>query len=999
MRLHQLRATAFGPFAETVEVDFDALSDAGLFLLTGRTGSGKTSVLDAVAFALYGDVPGDRSDAKRFRCDTAAPGVAPRVVLEATLSGRRFRISRSPSWTRPKKRGTGTTTEQASVLLEERIADEWHPLSSRLDETGHLVTGLVGMTMAQFCQVAMLPQGRFQAFLRARSEDRHKLLQQLFSTQRFEDVERWLREHTRELHRSSQRHQRTVSGVISRLVEAIGADVPDWAEDATAVAESGELAAWAEQYERDAVAAAERCADEVRRETDVEVAARAAREAGHGLADLQRRHREAAAELATLELRADEQRARRERVVRAHRAAPVVPLHTLATSSAQQHDRLREQATTATARVAEEAGLLAVDDAELARLEDEARALAADARALQPRAAEGATLAAGLDESATTLVDLRTRRAELDAEIRELPERITDLGTRLSAAREAGTRAAGLDERLERLEAGLAAHERRLAVEADLEQARADLRSAVDTCQSLKEAWLELYEARIRGMAAELATDLAVGASCPVCGSHDHPHKAESAPGAPSAASEKAARKALDDAEVVRTALDGKVRDLATTAATLVGEAGDLSAAELAQQRDTTTSELIRCREAAREVGSLAAALQLAERSLQRARDRHAELGVELATLESRRDTDRERLERIQREVDTLVDGHEHASLTELLESSVARAEDLAGIRNLLVRTGAAEGAATEADSALAGWLAEHDFEHVDAALSAVLPPAEVTSLEEAVAQHEERLGVVRSVLAEPGVREAADRAAPDLAALEAELDRAASVLAAVRTRGEVAAKRAARTAVLRGELEQALDAWAPVRAAYLVSAELAAFLEGKSPDNELRMRLSAYVLAWRLTQVVQAANERLAGMSDQRYTLEHTGRRGAGETRGGLSLLVRDEWSGETRDPATLSGGETFVVSLALALGLADVVTQEAGGADLDTLFVDEGFGSLDAETLDDVMGILDTLRDGGRVIGVVSHVVEMRSRIPVQLAVTKDRVGSTVAVTRGSC
>jgi exonuclease SbcC len=159
-------------------------------------------------------------------------------------------------------------------------------------------------------------------------------------------------------------------------------------------------------------------------------------------------------------------------------------------------------------------------------------------------------------------------------------------------------------------------------------------------------------------------------------------------------------------------------------------------------------------------------------------------------------------------------------------------------------------------------------------------------------------------------------------------------------------------------------------------------------------MRLSAYVLGYRLGQVVAAANTRLALMSDQRYTLEHTGRRGAGETRGGLSLVVRDEWSGEARDPATLSGGETFVVSLALALGLADVVTAEAGGADLGTLFVDEGFGSLDADTLDDVLDVLDALRDGGRVVGVVSHVGEMRDRIPAQLVVSKDRAGSTVAV-----
>ncbi len=121
---------------------------------------------------------------------------------------------------------------------------------------------------------------------------------------------------------------------------------------------------------------------------------------------------------------------------------------------------------------------------------------------------------------------------------------------------------------------------------------------------------------------------------------------------------------------------------------------------------------------------------------------------------------------------------------------------------------------------------------------------------------------------------------------------------------------------------------------------------------------------------------------------------RGAGETRGGLSLRVRDDWSGEARDPATLSGGETFVVSLALALGLADVITAEAGGAELDTLFVDEGFGSLDAETLEDVMDVLDSLREGGRVVGVVSHVAEMRDRIPTQLRVHKSRSGSSLVV-----
>ena len=250
-----------------------------------------------------------------------------------------------------------------------------------------------------------------------------------------------------------------------------------------------------------------------------------------------------------------------------------------------------------------------------------------------------------------------------------------------------------------------------------------------------------------------------------------------------------------------------------------------------------------------------------------------------------------------------------------------------------------------------------------------------------------------RAIVTDPDHQAAASLPSPDLAALVGHAEQAERRARAAQVAHVTAVRQVERLRVLAAETTQALDAWAPVREELALTSRLAQLAEGRSGDNQLQMRLSAYVLAHRLSQVVDAANERLAGMSDQRYSLEHTGRKGAGETRGGLSLLVRDDWSGESRDPATLSGGETFVVSLALALGLADVITQEAGGADLDTLFVDEGFGSLDADTLEDVMDTLDGLRDGGRVVGVVSHVGEMRDRIPAQLRVAKHRSrGSSV-------
>jgi exonuclease SbcC len=230
---------------------------------------------------------------------------------------------------------------------------------------------------------------------------------------------------------------------------------------------------------------------------------------------------------------------------------------------------------------------------------------------------------------------------------------------------------------------------------------------------------------------------------------------------------------------------------------------------------------------------------------------------------------------------------------------------------------------------------------------------------------------------------------------------RCADALTAAESADDVAARALAvhedRTASLRlllDRLDRAVDAWAPVRDEALRAEAISKLVRGMGQDNQLQMRLSAYVLAARLDQVLAAANERLGHMRDQRYLLRRTGRADRRGSQAGLGLEVLDQWTGDVRAPSTLSGGETFVVSLSLALGLADVVTHESGGTEVETLFVDEGFGMLDADTLDDVMDRLDGLRAGGRTVGVVSHVTELRSRIPTQVQVQKGRTGSTVRI-----
>ncbi|WP_319804192.1 SbcC/MukB-like Walker B domain-containing protein, partial [Nocardioides dongkuii] len=590
---------------------------------------------------------------------------------------------------------------------------------------------------------------------------------------------------------------------------------------------------------------------------------------------------------------------------------------------------------------------------------------------------------AALDTRGRSVAEAAAREG---ARLAELPAEVTAARDRLERARAAATEAVEVAARL-------AAHAQVVSLTEQLAAARTAHDEARELTLTLRGRALDVRQARLESMAAEIAGSLAVGQCCPVCGSAEHPERARAADGAPDAAAERAAQKAADAAAATEHLRDVEARDLATRLAHASERAGtELDPAALA-----TRLEGLR----AAADGADAAARALAAREQEctetgEALRRHAAEAAAVAA--SARLLGAEAADLRAELADVLADAATDSPdglLADLLADLVDRERRCRALLRALDERDAAATAYDEARRELAEAAAEAGFDDPAEAVAAALDPVALERLAARVEDHERRLAAALAVLDEPGADELGLFPAPDLRALTADHDRTLAALAEARSAQETWTGRVERLTRLGADLGDALDRWAPVRADHELTTRLAAFVEGKSPDNRLQMRLSAYVLAYRLSQVVAAANERLARMSDQRYSLEHTGRRGAGETRGGLSLLVRDDWSGESRDPATLSGGETFVVSLALALGLADVITQETGGADLDTLFVDEGFGSLDADTLDDVLDTLDSLRDGGRVVGVVSHVAEMRDRIPTRLVVTKSRAGSTVAVT----
>ncbi|HEX3295204.1 MAG TPA: SMC family ATPase [Nocardioides sp.] len=987
MRLHHLSVTAFGPFVETADVDFDALSDAGLFLLSGATGAGKSSVLDAVCFALYGAVPGDRQHAGRLRSDQAPPTWAPSVTLDVDLSGRRFRIVRSPAWERPKKRGTGTTREQARVAVTEFVGGEWVPLTSRLDEAGDLVSGLLGMNLDQFCQVALLPQGHFQAFLRADSGQRHQLLARLFRTGRFERVEGWLRDHRLTLRRRSDQHAQVVSNLVSRLSEAAGAPVPEALAD-PAAATTGALAGWAgatrEAAEARRTSAEAGCAEAV----EAERSAREALDAARVLATARARVVEAAETVERLEEGAEAHAMERARLDDARRADGLRPLVRL--TDERRRALADVLATAQTSRAAIELDGLDPDDlpAELERL---TRSLAGMS-ALLPAEHRLSELRAEEQTGLASLSRLTDTEGLVAAEAETTAACLAELTAHLDATRVSGDVVAEAERAVAADELVVDAHEQIGLLVQERSAVAAEHEAAVRRLLDAREELLDLRERRIAGMAAELAGALVVGDECPVCGSADHPRPASWASGHPDAESERRAQHAVDDAQIAEHALALRVRELDVALQVAREAAGSTD-------RAGATARLTEARGALTELRDRSARHTRLQERLSETGQRAAELDAAMAEHRVRRAELETALEHVRGHAEALTATvvaarGGHPGLDDAVAHLERRRELVRRAHADAIRRDSASDALAEAETALARAAMEAGFDDPHAARAAEVPSSELAELEQHVREHESALAAARSVLDEPDAWTLLTAPDPDLPACERRHGAAVETLERTRAAAEGATRACRRVGGLADELEAAVSEWAPVRDQLRLATTVAAFAEGKAPDNRLQMRLSAYVLAYRLSQVVAAANARLAGMSDQRYSLEHVGRRGAGESRGGLSLVVRDDWSGESRDPATLSGGETFVVSLALALGLADVVAHEAGGTDLQTLFVDEGFGSLDAETLDDVLDILDSLRENGRAVGVVSHVAEMRDRIPTQLVVSKARSGSTLQV-----
>ncbi|MDF8266247.1 AAA family ATPase [Luteipulveratus flavus] len=1023
MRLHHLRIEAFGPFPGSESIDFDTLSGHGLHLIHGPTGAGKSTILDAICFALFGQVPGlRRGHRESLRSDHAAPGAVPKVSLEVTVGGRRLHIERTPEHLAPKKRGDGMTRRQAKVVLQERVDGRWTAVSTRLDEVGDAVEQALGMGLEQFAQVVLLPQGQFAAFLQAKPEDRGAVLRRLFDVQRFADLEDWVAARRRTLTAAAVDARQRVREEL-RVLESVLSDLPHRDEDAPPWSElaTDALPAALEQELRRASAGADAAmATAERAESDAE-RAREQLSAARRLQALQAQALSARAVLADHDARAAWAQEHQHELTRARRAAAVEPSRRTAARAADERDRadVAMQASEESLRTV--APHLSSDD------DGQWEALAAAGellRAARPAAQEVEEARRLATSSADAVRRLEAERAEIGTELARLQEILTGLEREHEVLAEQAVTVDSARHRRSAVERVHLAREAWTQAGSAAEQAGTAVRVAGGRFATAEKDVLRMRSLRLEHVAASLALDLRRGQPCPVCGAEEHPapaslplidlsaetiDAAEAASELAGAALREATARQAGAESALTAARERLERDWRE-----LGADDDLpSAAHVARLLEEASSAVGAAQRSAAELASIIDRIATGQRALTGTDARREQVDQQVAVRRAEHDAALARRSELDRRLRELLDEHggscpcvRHAPdpaddesepwTTGLRDAEAAHAAVVRAVERARAARTTADALTAAADRAHADLTAlvdEHGFETVEDAHRAWRDQSRRDTLEEQLRRHHAGRERALAVLDQPEVRTAEQQEPPALDDLGAATDTAVARARAARSVMATSQRAAGRLGDVARDLLDAIRAGQPVETELESVAALADTMNGGG-DNVRRMRLSSYVLAARLEEVTRLANERLGTMTDGRYELAHSDARAKGGLRSGLGLVVHDAWTGRTRDTATLSGGEAFLASLALALGLGEAVRQESGGIELETLFVDEGFGSLDEQSLEQVMQVLDTLRAGGRSVGIVSHVAELRQRVPARIAVSKTESGSTVSV-----
>ena len=1080
MILHNLEFEAFMAYPKRQEINFDTLNNAGVFLLNGPTGAGKTTILDAICYALYGETSSDRESAKLHSTYAAHSGTKPRVLLDVTLHGKRLRIDRTPAYNKPITRGArkGQMREESAKATLAELApgadpsDEkaWTPISSSVAEVNRTIAERTHLTKEQFLKVVLLPQGQFAQFLKSKPKERKELLKKMFPVEHYEQLFAALTEEAKTAQQEVAQDENTQRGYLERaraemlaLQALLDAADPD-AEEAAGEETSEQLTAesvtaetldtWiavgiarARETSTREKQEQQRLTDEADRNTRL-LAERAQLQADW------REYEQLCERRTRLTERADEHKAQREELAQARAAAPLHAQyaqvqaesqalaareqeHSACASALEENGRallaaLRDEETSADVTFPEETTFAALPDLEPAEQETQLEALLDTLRALQKKDAqltdEEAAVAALLKQ-ANALEQDKARAEKTLSDLTAAAEQLAEELAGYSTADEERTLAAHLvteaqqkhdaaqqmQQKLDAASAAVAEAEKQNKRTATAEQkAQEKWQASAQQALAATEEFKNLQVLRLAQASSLLARELKDGEPCAVCGSVEHPAPAQIAEG------EQLVERADLDAAKERedkAHKQARTHELAKDRATKAHQEASEALAAARTQYETLAAQG-EC-----DVEQTAAQLQQAQTRLAQAQSHVTARDGVLVKVERVR-VELQKAQEALRTIDgAAVEAQtRHRDAAARCEATAAdlaparaavgfaqRVESVEGYRaahQRLARAVLLLGQARERHALAAAQaqrlLGESAFESAELVQTAVRTPERVDALEQTVAAYElehARLleGFGREAIVAVAARVAAGEQAPD-------------DLQGVREQVEQLRAAAHRLTLREGERESMLRSLQALRGEYAafraktaqrydraqMLANLAAAARGDTLGGyEHQVDLVSYVLGAEFERILQSASLHLDRMSEGRYGMVFSDHRAKGSrSGGGLNLEITDTWTGEPREASSLSGGESFLASLSLALGLAEVVQANNGGIELDTLFIDEGFGTLDAETLDMVMGTIESLRDSGRTIGLISHVEEMKNRIPAQIVVEKGQNGSSVRV-----
>jgi len=1015
----RLVMSAFGPYADIVTLDFTALGQRSFFVIHGPTGAGKTTVLDAICFALYGVTSGAERDGSDMRSDFADRSLPTEVTFDFRIGPEVYRIWRCPEQERPRKRGAGFVTTRAEAALWKRTGigdpqEEGTVLESGWSKATEAVEGLLGFKNSQFRQVVLLPQGEFRRILTADSRERQAILETLFRTEIYRRIEEALKDSAKglrtEMEKTEAQRQWTLQEAGVSGAEELEERRRNHAAELKQVINEGDVCRTAAGKARERLAAGEKA-----RELIVETEA-------------------AQAFLAELEQRRPDIETKRVSLVKARQAAALFD----AEEALKSRNREAEEAAKIHAAKAAELGearrVKAEADARLSvrlaaepEIEQLTRKMAALADYVEKvkslaEANEAAARAMAhtsaakecLDQKSDLLVQVQ-KEVEGRTKIHlEVIKEAAEAPGREALAREAA-RIWGKGQLLQSGRQELAAVEQAWnRADARHQQAQVNYARARDELVVLQEAWHQ-------GQASILAGELREGTPCPVCGSTVHPVPAVSGGSLPTEKDVKTKQASVANLEKVRDQAARELNVLAAKKAAvqekvhdLEAELGDRAQADpdiLQAAAAEAAALLTGARNAADRAGVLAVELESLKDRENRIREelKSAETGFNQSrlTLESLKMVVRERESTIPEAFRT------PEALKKALESARNRSEELkkaldrakkdaeeAALALVAAETAVAgaaaslEAAGTRAEAegrSFANRLTAAGFATIFEYEESRQTPEQIGELEKLIKGFEESLGSARDRL-ERARAASKGHVAPDLDNLAREAAAAESAVQEVFGRQIRLQEHLEREAVWLGRLRELSDRLRGLEEKYRVHGRLAEVANGR---NAYGLTFQRFVLGALLDDVTIAATERLKLMSRGRFHLQRTLDRARSNAAGGLELEVFDTYTGTTRGVSTLSGGESFLASLSLALGLADVVQSYSGGVHLDTIFVDEGFGSLDPESLDFAIRTLIDLQEGGRLVGIISHVPELKERIDARLEVRATDRGSTAFFT----